>query len=90
MVESSNKSPCSGPGEGLQVEVAYVIKDVIVVTRNSSNYKQLVIMKDSCVSCSTFGNRPRDCWLCPMRCFEIEDYEIGEVGSMFIFAAEDE
>lgn len=90
MVESANKSPCSGPGEGLQVKVADIIKDVVIVSGYSSNYEQLVFVKNCSVSCSTFRNRSGDCWLCPMGCFEVEDYEVGEVSSVFVLAAEDE
>ena len=46
-------------------------------------------MKNSCMSCSALGDRSGDCWLCPMGRFEVEDYEVGEVGSVFVLAAED-
>lgn len=38
--------------------------------------------------CSTFWDRPCNSRLGPVCCLEIEDYEIGEVGSMFVLAAE--
>ena len=90
MVEPSNKSPCSGPGESLQVEIAYVIKNIIVVAGYSSNYKQFIFVENGSMSCSSFRDRPGDCWLGPMGRLEVKYYEIGEVGSMFVFAAEDE
>jgi hypothetical protein len=90
MVESADESPCPRPGKGLQVQIAYVIKDIIIMASNTSHNKELILMKNSRVSCTSFRDRSSDCWLCPMGCLEIEDYEIGEVRSMFVLTAKDE
>jgi hypothetical protein len=38
--------------------------------------------------CSTFWDRTRNSRLSPVCCLEIEDYEVGKVGSVFVLAAE--
>ena len=42
------------------------------------------------MSRTSFGDRSANIGLRPMCRLEIEDYEIGEVGSMFVLTAEDE
>lgn len=42
------------------------------------------------MSCTTLGNWSRDRGLCPMSGLQVENNKIGEVGSMFVFTAEDE
>ena len=45
-------------------------------------------MEDSGMSCTTFGNRAIDDGLGPMCRLEVEDDQIGEIGSMFVFSTE--
>ena len=42
------------------------------------------------MSCSAFRDRPGHCWLRPVGGFEVENDEIGEVGSVFVLPAENE
>lgn len=42
------------------------------------------------MSCSAFRDGPRHCWLRPVGGFEVEDNEVGEVGAMLVFTAENE
>lgn len=90
MVESADKSPCSGPSESLQIKIADVIEDVIIVPSYTSNDEQLVFVENSCVSSSAFRNWTVDSRLCPMCGFQVEDDEIGQVGSVFILAPKNE
>lgn len=60
------------------------------MTSDSSNDEELIIVQNCRMSCTSLRNRPRYGWLCPICGLEVEDYEVGEVGSMFVFAAEDE
>lgn len=90
MIKSGYKSPSSGPLEGLQVQKRDIIQYIVVVPRDSSNYKQFVVMQNSCMSCTSFRNWTCYCRLGPMRSRDVENNEIGEVGSMFVLAAEDE
>lgn len=90
MIESTNKLPSPGPSKGLEVEVADIVQYVIVVPSNSTNDEQLVFVQDCGVSCSTLWYRATDARLRPMGGFEIEYDEVGEVGSVLIFSAEDQ
>lgn len=88
MVKSANKLPCSRPGESLKIEVTDIVQNVIIMPSYASNYKQLIVVKYSSMSSSTFRDWSIDGRLGPMRCFEVEDYEVGEVSSVFVLATE--
>lgn len=42
------------------------------------------------MSCTTFGDGPSHCRLRPVGGLEVEDDQVGEVGPVLIFAAENE
>jgi hypothetical protein len=90
MIESTDEAPCLGPGKCFEIEVANVVQDVVVLTRDTADNEELVLMEDRCVSGSAFGNGAGDLGLCPVRCLEVEDDEIGKICSMLVLAAEDE
>lgn len=90
MIESANKAPWSGPGEGLEINVAYVIQHIIVMACYSSNDEQFVVMQKCRMSRSAFWNRTRHGWLSPVGSFEIEDDEVGQVRSVLVLATEDQ
>lgn len=77
MIETTDKPPRLGPSECLEVEVAYVIQDVIILTSNATNDEEFVFMQDSSMSRSAFWDRAGHLRLGPVRGFEIEDDEIG-------------
>lgn len=88
VVESTDKFPCSRPGEGLQIKIADVVEDIIFVACYSPNYKELVFVQHGGMSCSTLWDGPRYCRLRPMGRLEIEDYEVREVRSVLVLATE--
>ena len=47
-------------------------------------------MENSSMSRTPFRYRPIDCGLGPVCGFEVEDYKVGEVGSMLVFPAENQ
>lgn len=90
MIESSNKSPCSRPSESLQIQVAYIIENVIVMPGYATYDKKLIVVENCSMSGTSLRNRSRNGRLSPMSRFQVEDYKIGEVGSVFVLTTKDE
>lgn len=90
MIEATNKSPCSRPGECLEVEIANVVQDIIVVPSDSANYEKFVFVEHGSVSGSSFWNRAGHGRLCPVRSLQVEYNEVGEISSVLILTTEDE
>lgn len=77
MIKSSYKTPWPGPRESLEIDVADVIQHIIVMTRNSANDEEFVVVEKCCVSRSAFRNGSRNYRLCPVGSLEVEYDEIG-------------
>lgn len=77
MVESSHKTPWPRPSKRLQVDVADVIQHIIVMTRDSTNDEQFVVVEQCSMSGATFWYGSRDCWLCPVGSLEIKYNQVG-------------
>lgn len=90
MVEAANEAPGLGPRPRLQIEVADVVQYIVILTRDSTDYEEFVLMQNGGVSSSPLGNRAGHWRLSPVRCSEVEHDEIGEVCSVLVLAAEDE
>lgn len=90
MVKSAHKSPWPRPGECLEINVANVIQQIIVLTRDASNNEQLVVVEQCRMSRSAFGNGTRHGWLGPMGSLQIENYEVGEISTMLVLATKDQ
>jgi hypothetical protein len=77
VIESANKSPGLGPSECLEIQVAYVVENIIVLAGDATNDEELVLMQNGSMSRSTFGNMAGNLWLGPVSRLEIENYKIG-------------
>lgn len=90
MIKATNKAPCPRPRECFKVEIAYIVQDIVVVPSDATNYEKLIFVEHSSMSGSSFWNRASHCRLCPMCSLQVEYNEVGEIGSVFILAAENE
>lgn len=90
MIKATNKAPCPRPCECFQVEIAYIVQDIVIVSSNAANYEEFVFVEHSSVSGSSFWDRAGHGRLCPVRSLQVEYNKIGEVSSVLILAAENE
>ena len=90
VVKAADKAPCFGPGKCPQVKVAYVIQHVVVLTCYATDDEELVLVQDRGVASPAFGNRTGNLRLSPVRRFEIEDDEVGEVRAVLVLATKDQ
>lgn len=90
MIETTNEAPRTRPCECLEIEIAYVIQNIVVVPRYTSDYKEFVIMQNGSVPSSSFWNWPMYRRLGPMSCLEIEYNQVGQVSAVLVLAAEDQ
>jgi hypothetical protein len=89
MVKSAYETPSFGPGERLQIQITDVVKHIVVVTRDSPNNEQLILVQNSGMSCSAFGYMSSNSRLSPVSRLEVENDQVGQIGSMLILAAKD-
>ena len=66
MVKSTDKAPRPGPGVRLEIQIANVVQNIVVVAGNTTNDEQLVLVQDSGMPSTTLGNGPMDLGLGPM------------------------
>ena len=89
MVVARHESPCSRPGPCLQVEIADVVQNAIMTSLSTTDIK-LVVIDDSGVARSSSRNRAVKLRLRPVRCLQIEDYNVGKVLAMLVLATKNE
>lgn len=90
VIEATNKAPCPRPGECLEVKIANVVQDIVVVPSDSANYEKFVFVEYGSVSGSSFRNRTSHGRLCPVRSLQVEYNKVGEVSSVLILTTENE
>lgn len=89
MIKACHKAPCARPGESLQVKVADVVEDTIVLAGDASHDEELVVVEDACMSSSASRDWSILSWLSPMCRLQVENDQIGKVCAMLVFSAKD-
>ena len=89
VVVTRNESPGARPGQCLEVEVADVVQNAVVSCLTATDVES-VIVYDCRMAGSTTWNWTVKFGLRPVRCFKIEDYDIGKMLTVFVLTAEDQ
>lgn len=88
VIVTRDESPGARPGPCLEIEVANVVQDTIMACLPAADIQFVVV--DYCrVASPSAWYWSMKLGLRPMRCLEVEDYDVGEMLAVLVLAAKD-